>query len=98
CVSERSLAPPTVQWNERTVAAELAALIRDGAEDPRLRWDKERRRVKIRTTKVVPVGTRATERQTKRLHEELARALGDAWERDIGWWVQRERGRTGDAG
>lgn len=79
------------RWNAKPVAEEIAQLILDGKEDPRIKWNEEGDRVQIQTRLIIPdydssfAATRGGRRT--RLFKELEKILlPEGWVRKGGFW------------
>lgn len=91
-VQERPLRvdPDPKPWDERALAAELAAAVRASAKDDRLVWCGDRKReFKLDYGRALGV-PHASQVDTARLRDALAAELSDEWVRDAGWWVRKE--------
>jgi hypothetical protein len=91
-VHERPLRVDAVPqpWDEGSLlAAELAAAVRAGTDDHRLRWhSKQRREVRVDYGRALGV-SRASEADATRLRDALDAQLRGEWVRDAGWWVRK---------
>ncbi len=87
----RQLSPNAEPWNRAAAAKaveEIAEVVRNGLDDQRVVWTKDRKRFRVATSHVFPPGPKqTTQGRTKRLAEALADVLGaEGWTRTRSWW------------
>ena len=80
-------------FDTQSVAEELAQKIADGADDPRLRWTKDRKKVQARVSEILPAGSQqTTQGRAKRLRRDLAESLEPLGWRSVGrWWELQQK-------